>query len=220
LDCLVILTAVESSDSEKELKEMVSEVKKIAKSVDSKSIVLYPYAHLSSNLSDPDTAQDLLKKAESILKKDFKVTRAPFGYYKTFEFKCKGHPLSELSREFGDKEEKGKTKTKKVETEEKPERLLRQIARVKLDTSKLKDNDHRILGQNLDLFSFSEAAPGSVFWHSKGLVIYNKLIEFWREIHKAADYQEVSTPQILDNKLWKVSGHWQHYELSRRYVNL
>ncbi|MBI2665154.1 threonine--tRNA ligase [Candidatus Woesearchaeota archaeon] len=62
--------------------------------------MLYPYAHLSSALSAPKIAENFLKDAEQLLSTKYKVTRAPFGWYKSFEMKCKGHPLSELSREF------------------------------------------------------------------------------------------------------------------------
>jgi len=204
---LVILTAVESGDSNNEIKQLIDSVKKTAKEVKAKNIVLYPYAHLSSNLASPETALSVLEKAEKELKKSFNVTRAPFGYYKSFELKVKGHPLSELSKEF-----KPETKLKETEADYDPKQLLREISRTKLDTSKLKENDHRILGQKLDLFSFSESAPGSVFWHDKGLTIYNELIKLWREIHQKAGYKEISTPQILDNKIWKISGHWSHYK--------
>ncbi|MBD3252592.1 threonine--tRNA ligase, partial [Candidatus Pacearchaeota archaeon] len=89
--------------------------------------------------------------------------------------------------------------------------LLREISKTKLDSRKLKDNDHRILGQQMDLFSFSETAPGMVFWHNNGLIIRNELIKFWRDEHKKAGYQEILTPQILDKKLWQISGHWEKY---------
>ena len=97
-EALVILTAVEKGDSSAD--ELVESIKDIAKQVNAKNIVLYPYAHLSSNLANPEIAVKILKDAESKLKKEkFKVSRAPFGYYKEFELKVKGHPLSELSRE-------------------------------------------------------------------------------------------------------------------------
>jgi len=210
---LVILTAVEKGDSEKEVKELIEAVTKTAKEVKAKNIVLYPYAHLSSNLASPDLALQILQKAESLLKKSFKVTRAPFGYYKSFELSVKGHPLSELSKEFGDKIEKIIERSgSSPEKESDPKQLLREISRSKLDTSKLKDNDHRILGQKLDLFSFNEVAPGSIFWHNNGYIIQKELIKFMRELLAKYEYQEIATPQILDNKLWKVSGHWQHYK--------
>lgn len=205
-EALAILTAVEKGDKniDEVVKEFVKNVKEIAVQVKAKNIVLYPYAHLSSNLAAPEIAVDVLEKAEKELKKSFKVVRAPFGYYKEFEMKVKGHPLSELSREI------------RVEKEGEEEsydakQLLREISKTRLDTSKLKDNDHRILGQQMDLFSFSETAPGMVFWHNNGLVIRKELIDFWREVHKNAGYQEVLTPQILDKRLWQISGHWEKY---------
>jgi len=208
-EALVIFTAVEKGDSPEIVGSYLENVKDIAKQVKAKNIVLYPYAHLSSNLSTPDDAESILKQAESELKKDkeYQVTRAPFGYYKEFELKCKGHPLAELSRELhvGDD---GKTK---VGEKYDAKQLLRQITKTKLDTSKLKENDHRILGQRLDLFSFNEAAPGMVFWHNNGWIIYNELSNFMREEIKKAGYQEISTPFILDKKLWQISGHWEKY---------
>ncbi|MBU2503476.1 MAG: threonine--tRNA ligase, partial [Nanoarchaeota archaeon] len=178
-----------------------------------KSVVIYPYAHLSSNLSSPDVASEVLEKAESALAKSFKVVRAPFGYYKEFELKVKGHPLSELSRSFGHSEGPTHPTQKASGGEEKydPQQLLREISKSKLDTSKLKDNDHRIVGRQMDLFSFSDVAPGMVFWHNNGLIVYNELVNFWREKHKG-NYQEIRTPQIMDSKLWKVSGHWDKYK--------
>ncbi len=179
---------------------------------------MYPYAHLSSNLAKPDTAREYLVEAEACFKKEgFNVTRAPFGYYKEFELKCKGHPLSELSKEFGPMHENKEVigviakEKRKEDKEEDTSRLLREISRSKLDTSKLKENDHRILGQKLDLFSFNESAPGSVFWHKNGLAIYNELVKFSRELHERFNYQEISTPQFVSNKVWKISGHWYHY---------
>ncbi|HPD81854.1 MAG TPA: threonine--tRNA ligase [Candidatus Pacearchaeota archaeon] len=219
-EALVVLIAVEKCDSDVSgvVKQLVENVKDIASQVKAKNIVLYPYAHLSKDLGNPDIAQEVLEKAEKALDKEgFKVARAPFGYYKEFELKVKGHPLSELSREIRIDGEKGKEEGKVIkgkEAEEKydPKQLLREISKSKLDSSKLKDNDHRILGKQMDLFSFSEVAPGMVFWHNNGLIIRNELINFWREEHRKAGYQEIQTPQILDKKLWQISGHWEKYK--------
>ncbi|MBS3073555.1 threonine--tRNA ligase [Candidatus Pacearchaeota archaeon] len=220
-ECLVVFTAVESSDGIEIAKRLVENAKDIATQVKTKNIVLYPYAHLSSNLSSPDIAIEVLKEAEKTLKKDkeeYKVYRAPFGYYKEFELKCKGHPLSELSREINNEGKKPEINFPITKKEEKPltaedvKNLLRSISKSRLDTAKLKENDHRILGQKLDLFSFNEVAPGMVFWHNNGLIIYNELAEFWREMHRKNNYQEVKTPQIMDSKLWKISGHWDKYK--------
>ncbi len=205
-EALVVMTAVEKDDDVKSVVEkLVENVKDIAKQVNTKNIVLYPYAHLSSNLASPEQAVKILSEAEKTLKKEkFNVERAPFGYYKEFEVKVKGHPLSELSRDIrgeGDKEESYDVK-----------QLLREISKSKLDTSKLKDNDHRIIGRQMDLYSFNDVAPGMVFWHNNGLIIRNELIEFWREVHRNAGYKEISTPQIMDKKLWQISGHWEKYK--------
>jgi len=212
-EALVILTAVEKGDDKEVFKSYIKNIKDIAGQVKAKNIVLYPYAHLSSNLSSPDIAIKFLKDAEKELKKDYKVARAPFGYYKEFELKVKGHPLSELSREL---HPAGFVKEKAVPLEKEetydPKKLLHEIGKSKLDTSKLKKNDHRIIGQEMDLFSFNEVAPGMVFWHNNGLVIKNSLIDFWREVHRKSGYEEISTPQIMDSKLWKVSGHWDKYK--------
>ncbi len=108
-ECLVVFTAVEKRDEKNPftvVKKLVKEVKEIAEQVKSKKVVLYPYVHLSSDPSSPKTALQVLKDAEKELKEDFTVFRAPFGWYKAFTISCKGHPLSELSREFSVEEEK------------------------------------------------------------------------------------------------------------------
>ncbi len=205
-EALVVLTAVEKHDfdSKKIVNELVKNIEEIAKQINAKEIVLYPYAHLSTELASPELAVKILNEAEKELRKNFHVVKAPFGYYKEFELKVKGHPLSELSREI---------KVRKIEEEKyNSKQLLREISKTKLDTSKLKQNDHRIIGQQMDLFSFNETAPGMVFWHNNGWIIMKELINFWREIHKKSGYQEISTPQIMDKKLWQISGHWEKYK--------
>lgn len=210
-EALVILTAVEKGDADS--KGLVKNIRDIAKQVKAKTIVLYPYAHLSPNLGNPEIAVKIMKDAEKELKKEkFSVTRAPFGFYKEFELKCKGHPLAELSRSFGSGDGKGESKGKEVEEKYDYKQLLREISKTKLDTSKLKENDHRILGQKMDLFSFHDTAPGMVFWHNNGLIVFNELVKFWREEHRKVGFQEISTPQILDKKLWQISGHWEKYK--------
>ena len=70
--------------------------------------------------------------------------------------------------------------------------------------------DHRRLAREMDLFHFQEEGPGSVFWHPKGWTLFQTLIAYMRR-RLAADYQEVSAPQVLDKHLWEVSGHWGWY---------
>ena len=73
--------------------------------------------------------------------------------------------------------------------------------------------DHRKLAREMDLFHFQEEGPGTVFWHPKGWTIYQTLIAYMRR-RLAEDYQEVSAPQVLDKKLWEISGHWGWYRES------
>jgi threonyl-tRNA synthetase len=71
--------------------------------------------------------------------------------------------------------------------------------------------DHRRIGQELDLFSFSPLAPASPFFHPRGTVVYNGLVAYVRELYERFGYGEVLTPQILDVELWKTSGHYANY---------
>lgn len=80
--------------------------------------------------------------------------------------------------------------------------------------------DHRKLGRDLDLFSFHDEAPGMAFWHPKGRILWNILMEFWREEHRKAGYVEVSTPMILNEKLWHQSGHWDHYKENMYFTKI
>ncbi|MHA1606495.1 MAG: threonine--tRNA ligase [Candidatus Freyarchaeota archaeon] len=115
-ECLVVFSAVERGD-EKNVEDVagqaVEEIRKVAEQVGARNIVVYPYAHLSSNLSDPDTAVKVLKRISEKLSESYSVVRAPFGYYKSFNLSCKGHPLSELSREVKPREEARRVKAEK-----------------------------------------------------------------------------------------------------------
>jgi len=71
--------------------------------------------------------------------------------------------------------------------------------------------DHRKLGRKLDLFHFSDEAPGSVFWHPKGWALFLKLIDYMRKRQEEAGYIEVNTPDVMDRSLWETSGHWFNY---------
>lgn len=80
--------------------------------------------------------------------------------------------------------------------------------------------DHRKLGVELDLFSFHEEGPGFPFWHNKGMVLWNGLIDWWRQEHKQAGYQETKTPIILSRDLWEKSGHWDHYKNNMYFTKI
>jgi threonyl-tRNA synthetase len=74
-----------------------------------------------------------------------------------------------------------------------------------------KRRDHRRLGVQLDLFSFHDVSPGSVFWHPKGQRIWRTLEGAMRELQERRGYQEISTPILVSERLWRQSGHWDHY---------
>lgn len=74
-----------------------------------------------------------------------------------------------------------------------------------------KKRDHRLLGAKLDLFSFCEEAPGMPFIHPNGMVIWDALIDYWKEAHHQGGYQVIKTPQIMGQELWECSGHWEHF---------
>ena len=75
-----------------------------------------------------------------------------------------------------------------------------------------KKRDHRKLGRELGLFMMADEGPGFPFFLPKGMVLKNTLIDYWREVHKKYGYVEISTPVILNRKLWERSGHWDHYK--------
>ncbi len=71
--------------------------------------------------------------------------------------------------------------------------------------------DHRKLGKEMDLFHFREESPGSVFWHDKGWLLFQRLVEYMRMKQRLAGYKEISTPELLDKSLWEKSGHWDKF---------
>ncbi|GMV92478.1 MAG: threonine--tRNA ligase [Candidatus Hydrogenedentota bacterium] len=80
--------------------------------------------------------------------------------------------------------------------------------------------DHRKLGKQLDLFSFHPVGPGFPFFHPKGMIVLNALMEFWREEHRKRGYDEIRTPIILDRILWEQSGHWDHYKENMYFTQI
>ena len=215
-EALVVLTSIENGDLiEQSVGELVKNVKDIASQVKAKNVVLYPYAHLSSNLAKPETAIEILGKAGKELGKYFKVTKAPFGYYKEFELKVKGHPLSELSRVIGQNkgvkaERIGKENEEKIDKEE----LLRKMTKVHMSAPKgqkgLKSNVE--IGRDLDLYVVSEiVGKGLPLLTPKGTTIKREIERFVIDEEIKRGYLHTSTPIMASSDLYKVSGHWQHY---------
>ncbi len=119
-ESLVAFTAVEKEDEENielAIKNAVKEIIDVYSKVKAENIVIYPYAHLSSSLSAPDVAKKILKGIEESVKAEgIEVSRVPFGWYKSFEVSCKGHPLSELSRTIGTEQVDEEVEKEKMES--------------------------------------------------------------------------------------------------------
>src|SRR5919199_6853471 len=105
-DLVVSFVAVETEDDENVARVAVNEIKKYLDTIKSSRLLIYPYAHLSSNLAPPAIAMNILKSIESFAKISIKeVYHAPFGWTKSFDIKVKGHPLAENSKEISKQEE-------------------------------------------------------------------------------------------------------------------
>lgn len=208
-DILVLFVSVEEDDDSAIAKQAIGDAKEFLGKLKINRLLIYPYAHLSGDLADPSKALDILKEMEKDAKEEkIETYRAPFGWTKQYAIKTKAHPLAEQSRAYS----KGKKKVI-VSKEKKPmsdEALLARIR--KSDFTGLPDTDHRIIGEKLDLFSFQEASPGMVYWHEKGLILFELLKNFIRSELAQRGYTEISTPALANTTLWQVSGHSEHYK--------
>ena len=83
-----------------------------------------------------------------------------------------------------------------------------------------KKRDHRLLGKQMDLFSFHDEGPGFAFFHPNGMIIWNAIVDYWREVHQKYDYKEIKTPIILNEQLWKQSGHWDNYKENMYFTSV
>jgi threonyl-tRNA synthetase len=118
-EVIVALVAVEKDDDESLTDEVGAQLKSYGQMIKCDSLLIYPYAHLSSDLADPSTAQSLLKSIEEKLKNLFKtVNRAPFGWTKSFNIKIKGHPLAEQAKTIQKKSEGTSNKSKSESPDE------------------------------------------------------------------------------------------------------
>ena len=80
--------------------------------------------------------------------------------------------------------------------------------------------DHRRLGRELDLFSMHDEGPGFPFLHPKGMIVWRTLEDFWRQEHRRRGYEEIKTPVILSESLWRQSGHWDHYRENMYFTEI
>jgi threonyl-tRNA synthetase len=83
-----------------------------------------------------------------------------------------------------------------------------------------KKRDHRVLGKQLELFSFHEEGPGFAFYHPNGMIVWNEMVDYWRQVNRKAGYQEIRTPIILNERLWHQSGHWDNYKEEMYFTDI
>ena len=228
-EALVVMIAVEKQDEnnkDKILDLLVENIKDVATQVNVFKLVLYPYAHLSSSLSNPIFAEDILVEAEKKLGDKYEVVRAPFGYYKGFELKCKGHPLAELSREFNvdvGKATSKKGKTDIIVSKEEISQLTKKLSKTHMQSIRGK-NDQKSnveLGKELDLYIVNEVVgPGLPLLTPKGTTIKRILEGFVIDEEIKRGYEHTATPIMAKSDLYKISGHWQHYKDSMFVLNI
>ncbi|MBN1844479.1 MAG: threonine--tRNA ligase [Sedimentisphaerales bacterium] len=96
----------------------------------------------------------------------------------------------------------------------------KQLAAYLNQLEEAKKRDHRVLGRQMDLFSFQEEGPGFAFFHPKGMIIWNEMVDYWRQVNRRAGYQEVRTPIILNEQLWHQSGHWDNYKENMYFTRI
>ncbi|MGI0141793.1 MAG: threonine--tRNA ligase [Candidatus Micrarchaeales archaeon] len=217
-DIVVLFTTVETGDNIATAKQAIDDVKKFLKNLGKNTILIYPYAHLSSNLAKPNDAIKVLNAMASDAKElGITVYKSPFGWNKQYSLKIKAHPLAEQSRSYS-----AEGKAEKKSEIRKPDKTMKNaddlsedelFARIqKSDFAGLPETDHRIIGERLNLFSFQEVSPGMVYWHNNGLILFNTIKSFLRSELGKRDYIEISTPSLANTTLWKVSGHSAHYK--------
>lgn len=218
-ESLVVFTAVEKDDENNPqgiVKNLVKEVIKTNDQVKAENIVLYPYAHLSSSLSSPKVAVQVLKDAEEALDAEgLNVKRVPFGWYKAFEISCKGHPLSELSRTITAEEED------EEEVEKKPSSwsILDGDKIIDIDDFKFENNQleklvsyelgtgasdageppHVKLMREKELCDYESASDvGNLKWFPKGRLVRDLLADYVYNLVVDQGAMPIETPIFYD----------------------
>ncbi|MDL2271288.1 threonine--tRNA ligase, partial [Methanobrevibacter sp. OttesenSCG-928-I08] len=218
-ESLVVFTAVEKEDEKNPkaiVNNLVKEIKKTNENVKAENIILYPYAHLSSSLSSPKVAIQILKDAEDAIKSEgYNVYRVPFGWYKSFEISCKGHPLSELSRtiiadsEEDEKEESIPSKwyilddSKLIDTNEfnyNKSDLGKLVEHEVYDeSSEGGDPPHVKLMREKEICDYEAASDiGNLKWYPKGRIVRDLLSDYVYDLTTKEGAMPIETPIFYD----------------------
>ncbi len=219
-DVLVVFTAVEKEDEENPqnvIEKAALEISDVYGKVKADRIVIYPYAHLSSSLGAPEFAKGVLKSLESALEdQGLPVTRVPFGWYKSFQVACKGHPLSELSRTITaepraeeDKKEEEKSQFfilfqgefHNPETFHYENLDLEQLVKYELGVSEPSGDEppHVKLMREKSLADYEPSADvGHLRWYPKGRLIRDLLSDYVYGLVTERGAMPVETPIMYD----------------------
>ena len=222
-EALTVFIAVEKNDEKSPRQvviDAVSEIEKTAEQLKVRNIMIYPYAHLSSDLGGPKVAKEIFVEIEYELKnKDFNVKRSPFGWYKAFKISCKGHPLSELSRDITPGKEK---KSEEIEREIKSQWYILTLEGELIDADKFDFSDYEELKllyeyeskgkrksegepphvkmmQSLELVDYESASDSGNFrWYPKGRMIKGLLEQHINNMVGDIGGMQVETPIMYD----------------------
>ena len=239
-ECLVCFVSVESSDDMETVKSAKNEIMNVAENLNVKNLVIYPYAHLSSDLAPPDKAVEILRKMEEIMKEEgYQVIRAPFGWYKSFEIKCKGHPLSELSKSVS--KEEISLALKSEETKKSHYYILTPDGKlVDVEDFDFSQNPklkifadyemhgtraggkapHLDLMRKLEIADYEEGSdPGNLKYYPKGRLIKSLLEEFVTRETIKYGAMEVETPVMYDYNHPTLHSYLQRFP-ARQYIVL
>jgi len=222
-EALTVFIAIEKIDEKSPNQTVIdasNEIEKTAEQLKVKNIMLYPYAHLSSNLGSPKIAKEILVELEyNLFNKNYNVKRSPFGWYKAFKISCKGHPLSELSRDIiAGKEKESIEKEKEIKSEWKI--LTPNGNFVNADDFDFSDYEdlrllyeyeskgsRKIIGepahvkmmQSLELVDYEPASDSGNFrWYPKGRMIKGLLEQHINNIVRDIGGMQVETPIMYD----------------------
>jgi threonyl-tRNA synthetase len=205
-DHLIIFSCFEEGDNESVVNKALDEIKRYCNQMKIKTVLVYPWAHLSKKLCAPKLAKELLDKLYNKLKREkFETYKAPFGWYKEFNIKVKGHPLAELSREFKPEIEKKEVehtfyviypdgKIEEVDENldlnkfDKGFQILIKKEALKEPYPEIDDENKNILLKSLKKFGF-EWEPWSDYGHMRygplATEIYKAVEEYAREVIKS-----------------------------------
>lgn len=222
-ESLTIFIAVEKEDkeaSEKVINNAIAEIEKTTDELNVTNIMLYPYAHLSSNLGSIGSAKEILSKLKKRLEKNttFSVKKAPFGWYKSFKLSCKGHPLSELSREITAEKKETKTTEKDVisewciltpqgelidaeEFDFSGHEDLKRLYEYERKGSRKSTGEpaHVKMMRDMELVDYEPASDAGNFrWYPKGRLIKGLLEQHINNIVKDIGGMQVETPIMYD----------------------